>query len=147
MLKNSFSEFEETLQNQGLNSSLKYLNQRVKHRFTAISRFDNDLLKISHLIDKLNDASTFPFWSVPFKNSFCELVMTDGALMTANSVVDKRFEGKSAQGVVIAYVGLPLVQQGKLFGTFCHMDYSENRIDEDEFAFLQKVMGVLPRYL
>ena len=147
MLENSISGFEETLRSQGVDSSLEFLNQRVSHRFTAIFRLDKDKLEIIRLIDKLNDSSTAPLSPIPFTNSFCELVMRDGVVMTSNSVVDKRFDGKFSQGVVIAYVGLPLLQHGKLFGTLCHIDYNENKIDENEFAFLQTVMGVLSKYL
>ena len=74
--------------------------------------------------------------------------MRDGAVMTSNSVTDKRFDGKFSQGVVISYVGLPLVQPGGgLFGSLCHIDYKENRIDEDEFVFLQNIAGVVSRYV
>ena len=147
MFKNSMAEFEETLRSQGVYASLRFLNQRVGHRFTAIFRMDKDKLEIVQLIDKLDDPSTAPISPLPFANSFCELVMPGGALMTADSAADARFAGKFSQGVVVAYVGLPLVQNGHLYGSLCHLDYSEKKVDEKEFAFLQSVMAVLPHYL
>ena len=148
MIKEQMLAFEQTLASQGLHSSLQFLNQRVNHRFTAVFRLDKSELSLVHLIDKLDDPSTKPASPVPFANSFCELVMTQGAVMTANSVPDKRFDGRFSQGIVIGYVGLPLVQRGgALYGTLCHLDYSEKLVNDDEFAFLQNVVGVLPPYL
>ena len=148
MLKNLNSEVEENLRIQGLDSSLKILNKWVTQRFTAIFLPDNDPVEIVRLVDKLNDASTAPLSPVPFANSFCKLVLRDGSVLTSNSVVDKRFDGKYPQGTVISDVGLQLVQQGcKFYGNLCHADYKENKIDEDEFVFLQSIAGAFPRYL
>ena len=148
MDQNLISRFEDDLRTHGVDATLKILNQRVSHRFTAIFRLDKDQLKIVQLVDKLDDSLTAPLSPVPFDNSFCELVMRDGAVMTDNSVDDKRFDGKFSQGVFISYVGLPLVQPGGgLFGSLCHLDYAENKIDEDEFIFLQNIAGVVSRYV
>ncbi len=148
MVKNLLSEFEENLRVQGMESSLDFLNQRVPHRFTAIFQLNTDHLAVVRLVDKLNDASTTLASPVPFTDSFCELVLRDGAVMTSNSVADKRFDGKFSQGTVISYVGLPLVKPGgELFGSLCHLDYRENSIDEDEFVFLQHIAAVVSRYL
>ena len=148
MIKEQMSMFEQTLTSQGLLSSLQYLNRRVKHRFTAVFRLDKSELSIVHLIDKLNDPSTRPLSPVPFTHSFCELVMQEGAMMTSNSTLDARFDGRFSQGAVVAYVGLPLVKSGGgLYGSLCHLDYQENRISNDEFSFLQDVVSVIPPYL
>ena len=131
-----------------MESSLIFLNKWVTHRFTAIFLPDNDPVEIVRLVDKLNDASTAPLSPVPFGNSFCELVLRDGSVLTSNSVVDKRFDRKYPQGTVISDVGLPPVQQGcKLYGNLCQPDYKGNKIDKDESVFLQSITGAFPWYL
>ena len=89
MIKNELNDFEEILRRQGTYAALKFLNQRVSHRFSAIYRLDKNDLEIVELIDKLDDAATAPSSRVPFSQSFCEVAMRDGALVTSNSALDK----------------------------------------------------------
>lgn len=85
---------------------------------------------------------------VPLETSFCQYVLRDGQFITGDSSLDNRLDGHPYQGVMGSYVGLPL--QGNadsLMGTFCHFDFENRQLPDDEFAFLQRVARLLPRYV
>lgn len=148
MIKNRIQEFENILNTLGVHAALEFLNQQVTHRFTAIYRLDKADLEIVELIDKLNDPSTAPLPRVPFSQSFCELVVQEGSLTTINSARDKKLDGRTYQGIISSYVGLPLLRPtGELFGTLCHYDYSEQPISDDEFSFLKQAAVLLTQSL
>ena len=77
-LTHQLHHLEEILKLQGLNAALKFLNERVAHRFTAIYRLDKDDLQMVELIDKNNEPATAPMPRVPFSQSFCEVAVRDG---------------------------------------------------------------------
>ena len=144
MLTFQLDHLEEILNTQGLHSALAFLNQRVSHRFTAIYRLDKNDLEMIELIDKRNDPNTAPLSRVPFLQSFCEVAIRDGSLVTSNSMLDHRLDARPNQGIITSYVGLPLMQsEGNLYGTLCHYDYDEQSISDDEFAFLQQAAGLI----
>ena len=120
------------------------MNQQVTHRFTAVYRLNKDSLEIIELVDKLNDPSTAPLPRVPFSQSFCEIAVRDGSLVTSNSALEKRLDDARYQGILTSYVGLPLMRPtGDLFGTLCHYDYEEQPISDDAFSFLQQATVLL----
>ena len=146
MIKNELQHFEDLLSRQGTHAALKFLNQRVSHRFSAIYRLDKNDLEIVELIDKLDDAATAPLSRVPFSQSFCEIAVRDGGVKTSNSALDKKLDGLPNQGVLLSYVGLPLMQQaGNLYGTLCHYDTTKQDISDSEFAFLQHAAALMNR--
>lgn len=148
IMKNKLQQLEQILATDGLQSALEFLNQQVTHRFTAVYRLDKTDLEIVELIDKISDPSTAPLSRVPFSQSFCELVVQDGSLATTNSALDKKFDGRTYQGIIASYVGLPLLRPtGELFGSLCHYDYKEQPISDDEFSFLQQAAVLLARSL
>lgn len=139
---------EEILDRQGLHSALKFLNQRVTHRFTVVYRLDKSNFEIVTLIDKLDHAATAPAPRVPFSQSFCEVAVQDGGFITSNSALDKKLDAKPKQGIITSYVGLPLMHsEGGLYGTLCHIDYDHHVISDDEFAFLQQAAELMTRAL
>lgn len=148
MITTEIQELEEILGNQGLSGALKFLNQRVTHRYTAIYRLDKNNFEIVLLIDKLDDAAQAPPSRIPFYQSFCEIALQDGGFITSNSAFDKRLDAKPLQGVITSYVGLPLMHSGgDLYGTLCHIDYDHQPISDDEFAFLQQAALLISRSL
>ena len=148
MVKSQIQKFEDILSGEGLHSALEFLNQQVLHRFTAIYRFDKADVEIVDFIDKLNDAATAPTSRVPFLQSFCEVAVQEGGITTSNSALDKRFDARPYQGIITSYVGLPLIHsEGDLYGTLCHIDYDQQVISDDEFAFLQQAAQLMTRSL
>lgn len=144
MVNTQLQSLEQILHSQGLHAALEFLNQQVTHRFTAVYRLNKDSMEIVELVDKLNDPSTAPLSRVPFSQSFCEVAVRDGSLVTSNSALEKKLDGAPYQGVLTSYVGLPLMRPaGDLFGTLCHYDYEEQAISDDTFSFLQQASVLL----
>ena len=146
-LNSTLSTLENLLRTDGLHAALTFLNERVPHRFTAIYRLDDSMLRVVDMVDKegLNDME---LEAVPLGDSFCQFTLRDGSFLTASSGADKRLDGHPYQGVVQSYVGLPLTgADGQLFGTFCHFDIAGRPVNDDEYAFLTQAAGVLPPFL
>ncbi|MES2360837.1 MAG: GAF domain-containing protein [Pseudomonadota bacterium] len=149
MTSDPYQSLQDVLQKQGLKAGLAFLNERVPHRFTAIYRLDNMLLRQVELVDKGGSpVDVAALEAIPLETSFCQFVLSDGQFTTSQSASDSRLDGHPYQGVVDSYIGLPLQGDGdKLFGTFCHFDFCEQPVNDEEFAFLQRVVRLLPRYL
>jgi GAF domain-containing protein len=146
-LNSTLSDLETLLRTEGLHAGLKFLNERVPYRFTAVYRLDELMLRVVDMVDKdgLNDMK---LEAVPLSDSFCQFTLRDGRFLTASSATDTRLDGHPYQGVVESYVGLPLTgADGRLFGTFCHYDLASRPVNDDEYTFLTQVAAVLPRYL
>lgn len=119
-------------------SGLELLNKRVPHRFTIIYRFDGEAFFAIAVVDKLKEASPALFSRVPFEDSFCRFTVTAGQFLTAASMDDRRLDGHLHQANVQSYIGLPLTcPNGDLYGTFCHVDFVPQAIDDSEFSFMQ----------
>lgn len=144
-----YSALEDTLKREGLKAGLAWLNSRVPHRFTAVYLLDKLVLKSRAVVDKDGEAATPPVLAeVPLETSFCQYVLRDGHFITGESGQDKRLDGHPYQGVMGSYVGLPLQGSGdSLMGTFCHFDFENRELPDEEFAFLQRVARLLPRYV
>jgi GAF domain-containing protein len=147
MTTSHIHQLEEILAHDGLQSALKFLNQRVAYRATAVYKLDNGVMRLIEVVDKINDLASSALPEVPLADSFCQFAIRDSQFVSGNTAADKRLDGHPYQGVVASYVGLPLVKSGALFGTFCHYDFVEQEIEDEEFAFLQSMASVLPRYL
>jgi GAF domain-containing protein len=147
MVKNELDQLQDILNSAGLQSGLRFLNQRVPFRATAIYKLENGVLRLIDIVDKMNDLPSSSLPEVPLADSFCQFAIRDKEFVTANTTADRRLDGHPYQGVVASYVGLPLMKSGELFGTFCHYDFVEQVIEDAEFAFLQDAMSALPKYL
>ena len=148
MLNDDLPDFEHAVAEGGLSAGLLFLNRRVGHRSTALYRIIGDNLEMVELVDKLGDPETAVPAPVALLKSFCQVALKDGQLVTSDSGLDARLDGKTYQGIIKSYVGLPLSHsQGTLFGTLCHYDFSEQSIDDDEFAFLQQAAVALSKTL
>lgn len=149
MTNDHYTALENILNRDGLKAGLTWLNSRVPHRFTAVYLLDSLVLKSREVVDKDGEAATPPvLMEVPLETSFCQYVLRDGQFITGDSGLDNRLDGHPYQGVMGSYVGLPL--QGNadsLMGTFCHFDFENRQLPDDEFAFLQRVARLLPRYV
>lgn len=138
------------LDTQGLDAGLKWLNSRVPHRWTAIYKLDNQLMFNMAIVDKENHTELGALAVVPLQDSFCQFAMSDGQFRSHNTGEDNdfRLHEHAYKGVLNAYVGLPLMSDpDTMYGTLCHFDNSPIPIADDEFAFLQRVAQLLPRYL
>ena len=146
MMNDQLGQFELAVANGGLRGGLLFLNQRVKHRCTVMYSLRGDKLELVELVDKLGDPTTAVPAPVTLSQSFCQITLQDGQLATSDSAGDIRLNGKTYQGVIKSYVGLPLSRStGTLFGTLCHYDFDQQTIDDDEFQFLQQAAVILSK--
>jgi len=100
------------------------------------------------IFDKSGEVLPDALLAVPLRDSFCQFAMADGSFLMNGPSVDERLVGHAYRGVVESYVGLPLSRTGgDLFGTLCHFDFPPRDIDPDEFAFLERVARMVPRFL
>ncbi len=145
-----YTHLSESLNSGGLEAGLRFLNQRVDHRFTAVYRLQDMVLHNVELIDKVegDDQVRSGLQAVPLGESFCQFVLRDGFFRVSRTTGMAALDGHPHQGVMESYVGLPLMSSpDKMFGTLCHFDFAERALPDEEFAFLQRVARLLPRYL
>ena len=148
-MDNLLHTFRAHLEQGGLADGLRFLNERVPHRFTGVYRLRDGTLHSVGLFDKLNEVLPEGLKAVPLGDSFCQFVLRDGGFSTACTAQDERLNGHVYQGVVGSYIGLPLTHRGDdLQGTLCHFDFEDRApVSEDEYAFLNKAALLLPRFL
>ena len=127
----SLDDFEAGLRRFGLQAALGYLNKWVPHRFTAIYALEGDLLRNMEVFDERNEIRALDLQTVQLNESFCQVVLRDGKLITTDSAADARLEGSPYQGVVHSYVGVPVaIPGGGLYGTpvsYTHLTLPTNR--------------------
>lgn len=140
----SLSTFAAVLELEGLEAGIRFLNKRVLHRFTAVYRLEDTVMRIVHVLDKEGGKVLPALTNVPLADSFCQFVIRDGGFVTSNSAQDYRLAGHKYQDVIASYVGMPLRgRNGQLWGTFCHMDLVPRPINNQELEFLQQVAVLL----
>jgi hypothetical protein len=81
-----YDKLSQSLKSGGLEAGLRFLNQRVSHRFTAIYRLEEMVLHNVELVDKVEDdfdRSTLA--AIPLGDSFCQFVLRDGLFRTSRT--------------------------------------------------------------
>jgi GAF domain-containing protein len=132
----------------GVTATLQTLNRRVPHRFTAVYKLSDKVMRNIVLVDKANSLDSFSLQAVPLENSFCQFVLKDGFFLTCHSGGDPRLEGHPYSGIVGSYIGVPIPDgAGGLFGTLCHFDFHDQPIAEQEFYLLERVARILRPHL
>ena len=148
MTPNPLKELETELTEGGLRAGLVFLNARVAHRCTAVYKLASNVLRLVEIVDKLGDASSAGPPDVPLADSFCQFVIDKGPLRVVNAKVDARIIASPYKGPVVGYVGLPLTRgPGELFGTFCHYDFCEQPMPDEEYLFLHAAARLLPKFV
>lgn len=149
MAADPYLQIDSALKTGGLAEGLRFLNGRVEHRFTAIYRLDQLVLRNVQLVDKAPDGfDASALEELPLGDSFCQFVLRDGQFKTSQTSAMGELDGHPYQGVLESYVGLPIMKTATdMFGTLCHFDFGRQPISDEEFALLQKVARLLPRYL
>ena len=140
--------FLEWLTSEGPEAALKYLNNGVPHRYTAIYRFEGELLRNVALHDKRGQMRPQFLIAVPFKQSFCQFVRRDQVFRTEDSASDERLVGHPYRGVVVSYHSVPVMNEhGALWGTMSHFDMVRQPLPESEFDRLRDAAMALRGYV
>lgn len=133
---------------RGVDAAIAELNAGVPHRYTGIFKLDGELLRNTHIFDKLGEARPEGLETVVLKESFCQIVMRDGYFLTDNTAQDDRLNYSPFKGVVMSYHGVPLLNNAaQLGGTLCHFDLVEQSISDAEFLCLQEAAKLFPAFL
>ena len=144
----NFDAFSTVLASEGPELALQYLNSGVPHRYTAVYRFEGELLRNVLLHDKRGQMRPQFLIAVPFKQSFCQFVLRDQAFRTNDSGIDERLVGHPYRGVVVSYHSVPVMNAGgAMWGTMSHFDMSSHPLAGSEFELLQQAAKVLSRYI
>jgi hypothetical protein len=124
-------KFKTVLDVGGVDAAMRWLNDRVPYRYTAIFAFDGEMLRNISLIDKENSNIT-KCSDQPITESYCMYVHSSGVRFnTEQSLVDKRVEEHPKRQSIQCYYGIPLFDsEGKMLGTVCHFDSTPLRVTE-----------------
>lgn len=139
-------KFRATLKADGLWAAMRWLNNRVPYRFTAIFAFDGDTLRNVCLVDK-EDANTTHCADQLIGDSYCIYVQRFGERFSVEaSMSDKRVEGHPKRRSYQCYYGIPLLSpDGNLLGTVCHFDTAPVRVTEEVVAVLDDLAPLIAK--
>jgi GAF domain-containing protein len=142
------TDYARLCESLGVTAALLELNRRVPHRYTAAYRLEGQRLRNVELIDKAREDRPEFLAEVPLEASFCQFVLRQGKFLTSDSGEDSRLDGHPYKGVMVAYHGVPIVDDaGALLGTLCHFDIARQPFTEGEFEHLQSVGRIIHRFL
>jgi hypothetical protein len=127
-MANLAGEFKGTLEADGLWAAMRWLNDRVPYRFTAIFAFQGDMLRNLCLVDKDNaDITGCPDQAIT--DSYCIYIHRSSERFSVeDALLDRRVDGHPRQRSYHCYYGIPLMgPDGNLLGTVCHFDSADSR--------------------
>jgi GAF domain-containing protein len=143
-----FSRLAAILKSKGAAAALAYLNAGVPHRFSGVYRIEGANLRNVLLFDKLGEIRPAFLEVVPMDASFCQFVVRDGLFRTNNSSLDTRLTGHPAQGIVVSYHAVPVIDPDRaLLGTLSHFDLVERSIDDGEFELLYQAGRLMADFI
>ena len=138
------SGFREALEEGGLSGAMRFLNQSVAYRFSAVYVFSGGTLRNICLVDKL-ESEVSKTDDIPIEKSYCVFIRRTAKPFSVNdSLNDPRVDGHSKQQIIHSYYGLPLMgATGQLVGTVCHFDYDTTPLMEETVDFLDAVAPLI----
>src|ERR1700694_5916980 len=124
-------KFKIALKADGLWAAMRWLNDRVPYRFTAIFAFYGDMLRNICLIDKQNQKIT-KCSDQPITESYCMYIhRSSERFVVEEALLDGRVAVHPKRRSVQCYYGIPLFDsKGKMLGTVCHFDSMPIRVTE-----------------
>lgn len=139
-------QFDTTLRTRGLQAALRWLNDRVPYRFTAIFAFDGDMLRNICLIDKENQGVA-NCSDQPITESYCMYVHRSHEIFSVEeTMLDNRVASHPKRMSVQCYYGIPLFgSNGELRGTVCHFDKMPIHVTEDVASVLDDLAPLIAK--
>jgi GAF domain-containing protein len=125
------------LRSEGILAALRWLNDRVPYRFTAVFAFEGDMLHNICLVDKENKA-TDHCDDQPITESYCIYIHRSRERFSVeDAAVDSRVVDHPKRTSYQCYYGIPLVDSnGRLRGTVCHFDQTPVHLTDDVVSIL-----------
>jgi GAF domain-containing protein len=144
----ALTELKRLVSGSGVRACLMFLNGLTSHRFTALYRFDDKILKNLFFFDRENpDHVSSP--EVPVLSSYCVFVRDSGRMFCVDdSQQDARTIGHPKRLEIRAYIGVPLLDDdGKMFGTICHFDVDPRPVNPEDVELMEQLAGVLQKQI
>ena len=140
----TFLKFGKILATQGLHESLRFLNSRTPHRFTAVYRFDPPTLRNIALFDSESPGVTKGD-DPPLSETYCSIVgQVQNSFTTEDTRRDDRLRTHPARNTVISYCGVLLRdREGRPFGTLCHFDLVPAEVPIREMPLMEAAAPML----
>lgn len=122
------------------------LNRQTDHRFTALYRFEGDVLHNVILYDREDPAQTTTP-DIPVMASYCVFVRDrEETFGVADSRADDRVAGHPKRQQIRSYCGVPLLDDtGRMFGSICHFDFEPRAISDEAIETMEALAPALQR--
>ena len=132
------NDIEAILDAEGVRGALRWLNEQVPHRYSAIYERQGKTLHNLYVFDKQNPAIRL-FTDEPIIDTYCHLVFdTESNIQITNASSDSRVQQHPKRTVVESYCGVPLrLANGEVFGTVCHFDPEPQTLNDAELQVLE----------
>ena len=137
-------EFRDAIRTEDLHAAMRLLNRQVPYRFSAVFRFEKDILRNICLIDKY-DRDVTRCEDQPICDSYCIYIHRSGERFTVEeSTTDSRVDGHPKCRSYQSYYGVPLFSAaGHLWGTACHFDTLPVRVTDEIVSMLDDVAPLI----
>ena len=142
-------QVEKVLAERGILPALGFLNSRVRHRFTMVSRFDSPMVRELFVFDRRNPKILFGGTSHVLAETYASLVhRRKQAFHTDNSLQDGRLLFHAARVTVLSYIGVPIrLESGELWGVLSNSDREALVSPVGESELLLEVIPALASWL
>ena len=132
----------------GLPAGLRALNTAVPYRYSAVFRFDGDMLRNVCLVDKL-DPSVMRCADQPISESYCIYIQRSRRRFSVeNAGSDHRVASHPKRTDFQSYYGVPIIgTDGRLIGTVCHFDVNPVLVTDEVVRGLDEVAETIAETL
>lgn len=137
---NALTELRTLLDKARIRDAIILLNALTEHRFTALYRFDRNILHNLYFFDCENPAQeSAP--DIPVMASYCVFVReSQRGFTVTNSIEDDRLGDHPKRQVLQSYCGVPMLDKyGRMFGSICHFDFRPIKISDTNVALMEEV--------
>lgn len=132
-------DINAVLNKDGVRGALRWLNDKVPHRYSAIYERVGTQLRNLYIFDKLNpEVGLFP--DEPISDTYCVLVFdAQSIVQITNAATDTQALKHPKKSLLKAYCGVPLrLSNGEIFGSLCHFDPDSQNLSSDDLRILDE---------
>ena len=140
---------ELALENGDPEASLRLLNARTQHRYTALHRFEPLGVWCVLHYDRETSTTVFTARRLAPQESYSVIVQhSERPFVTEASERDSRIMSHPARGTILSYVGVPVRDAfGYVRGALCHYDHRPRSAPRVEIEALERAAPFTERWL